>query len=177
MATEQSRQTLLRWRQSNCYIFYCCFCFVLTLFLFIWNFYRAHLNGWSIPQWRHHLWEEYLEILLSIIILSEIAISMSLIGCKDFFNDCEFIFGFFVMTMTLVTIAFALFNIVGGGTLFEFNLPFLIIRFILQPMRLCYTLMHIRDAHQMHDIDDILMPEDDELREFYSKRESELPVY
>jgi len=177
LVAEQSRQTLLQWRQSNCYIFYCCFCFVLTIFLFVWNIYRAHMQGWNIPKWRHHLWEEYLEILLSLIILSELAISMWLIGCKDFFQDCELIFGFFVMAMTLVTIAFALFHIIAGGAIFELELPFLIIRFILQPLRLWYTLTHIRDAHQMHEIDDIQMPLDDEGREFYSKRESELPVY
>jgi len=177
LSSERPRVIIVRWRQTKCYLFYCSFCFLLTLFIFIWNLVKAHNNGWSIPKWRHHVWEEFLEILLSVLIVSEILISISLVGWNEVCNVCELKFDLFVVGMTIITIGFAVLNISSGGASFEINLPFLIVRSILQPARVLYSFWHIRAADSLGQIDDIDMPEDEELRDFNQTNESDLPVY
>jgi len=175
---EYGKSRLIQIRQSSCYLIYSTVTCLACICLFVWNLLRAYQHSWDVPTWRNHRWEEVCEVVLGVVIILEILATFTLAGWKEVCNDWELIFDAVVLVLTSLTLIFGLCHIISGGETFEMNLPLIIIRMIMQPIRLVYSCFGVRLAQGLNETNDIQMPEHD-FEEFTVPRgtSKELPVF
>lgn len=138
--TERARHAILSFRLRWPYLIYCVVIFVFTLFLFCWNVVKGMENNWNLPQWKHHPWEEVMEVLIGACMTIETFITLRLLGVKTFFRNSWHTFDFVVMMLTILSILYGLEHLGRRGEICEADVPLLMIRFILQPIRVMATL-------------------------------------
>lgn len=133
---ERARHVVMNWRLRRPYLLYCLACAATTAFLLLWNLMKGMENNWNLPQWKHHRWEEALEVTIGVLIVGETAVTLCLLGPGHFFGNCWHIFDLAVALLTTVSIAYGLEHLGRSGEICEANVPLLMARFVLQPARM-----------------------------------------
>lgn len=112
-------------------------------------------NNWNLPQWKHHFWEEVLEVTLGACMVLETLLTLWVLGFKPFFRNCWCIFDFMVMLATAVSIGWGLEHIGRKGEITEADVPLLCLRFVLQPARIIAVCMSARRTREMQKVDEL----------------------
>jgi len=147
----RARHVILKWRLQRPYLAYCLCCSVLTAFLFCWNFAKGMQNHWNLPQWKHHRWEECLEVTIGACMAVETLITLRVLGPRDFFRNIWCVFDFCVMLLTVVSIGYGLVHLGKNGEICEADIPLLMLRFVLQPVRVlaaCASTCRVRNMQE-----------------------------
>eukprot|EP00439_Symbiodinium_sp_Y106_P030912 s1146_g3.t1 len=63
---DQARHAILSWRLKRSYLIYSSACAAVVLVLLVWNIVKGVQNNWNLPQWKHHRWEEFLEVSIGV---------------------------------------------------------------------------------------------------------------
>lgn len=132
---DRARHAILSWRLRRPYLVYTFIFSTLTAYLLLWNLLKAAQNGWNIPQWKHHRWEEWLEVTIGAGIVVETCLTLYVLGVRSFFSSWWCIFDFTVALLTVVSISYGLVHLGRKGEVCEANMPLLLVRFVLQPVR------------------------------------------
>lgn len=132
---EWARHAILTWRLQRPYLIYCCGCAVIMAFLLVWNVVKGMQNNWNLPQWRHHPWEEALEVTVGVLIVTETALTMRVIGVRTFLASWWCVCDLVVALLTAVSIVYGLMHLGRRGEVCEADVPLLLLRFVLQPTR------------------------------------------
>lgn len=106
-------------------------------------------HGWDFPSWRHHRWEECVEVLISFCMVSETCLTLQLLGLKDFFRSRWNVFDFVLSVLTMASVVYALKNINQSGEIQEAYMPLLAFRFVLQPVRVFFVMVSAYNARRM----------------------------
>lgn len=146
---EYARHVILSFRLRRSYLVYCISIFLLTFFVFSWNLRKGIYDEWNMPGWRHHQWEEALEVFIGSCMTVETIVTMRLLGLKTFFGVLWHIFDFVVMVLTILSVLYALDHLSQGGETCEADMLLLMIRFLLQPVRVMTTLAEMYRVHEM----------------------------
>lgn len=154
-AGDTARHAILTWRLQRPYLAYCICCSFATLVLLLWNLYKGIQNKWNLPQWKHHRWEEVLEVALGACMVLETLLTLRVLGVKPFFRDTWCIFDFVVMLATVVSISYGLIHIGRKGEITEADVPLLCLRFVLQPARVLAVCMAARRTRRMQQADEL----------------------
>merc|ERR1712048_1258460 len=85
--------------------------------------------------WKHHRWEEFMEVTIGATMVVETTITMRILGVSTFFTSCWCVFDFVVALLTAISIGYGLKHLGSEGEIVEADVPLLLIRFILQPSR------------------------------------------
>lgn len=153
---ERARHAILVLRLQRPYLLYCFVCTVVTAFLLGWNFSKGVQNNWNLPQWKHHYWEEVLEVGVGACMAAETFLTMRVLGVRTFFRSCWCVFDFVAMLLTVVSICYGLKHLGRRGEICEADVPLLMLRFVLQPMRMFTALTSTCRTHKMQSqIDDL----------------------
>eukprot|EP00927_Polykrikos_kofoidii_P084224 TRINITY_DN8820_c0_g1_i2.p1 TRINITY_DN8820_c0_g1~~TRINITY_DN8820_c0_g1_i2.p1 ORF type:complete len:249 (-),score=32.07 TRINITY_DN8820_c0_g1_i2:73-819(-) len=154
--SERARHAILSWRLKRPYLVYCFGCAGLTLFLLVWNLVKGVQNDWNLPQWKHHFWEEALEVSIGVLIVVETMITMRVIGLRAFVGSCWCLFDLAVALLTAVSICYGLKHLGRRGEICEADVPLLLMRFILQPARVLAALASTYRTRQMQsEVDEL----------------------
>eukprot|EP00435_Cladocopium_sp_Y103_P045090 s956_g12.t2 len=133
---EQARHAILSWRLKRPYLIYSLACAALMLALLVWNIVKGIQNNWNLPQWKHHRWEEILEVTVGVAIVVEVLLTLRVLGVRDFCANPWCVFDAIVAVLTVVSTAYGLEHLGRQGEICEAQLPLLFLRFVLQPARL-----------------------------------------
>lgn len=147
--SEWARHAILTWRLQRPYLIYCCGCAAIMAFLLGWNVVKGMQNSWNLPQWRHHPWEEALEVGVGVVTVSEIALTLRVLGPRAFFASCWCICDLVVALLTAVSMVYGLQHLGRMGEVCEADVPLLLLRFILQPARVLAALAATCRARRM----------------------------
>eukprot|EP00392_Amoebophrya_sp_AT5.2_P015717 g15933.t1 len=171
------REMLLSWRLRKPYLIYCCVLGLASLLLLVFTAYEnvplgmrnaeqplkgqdellqqqaapapAHGDDPSRPTAHafHHV-AEIAEILIGLCLVLETAITWYTLGSRSFFASKWCLFD---LTVSLLTLGIFLLSSWDAFDVIEeyFEMPILILRFSLQPLRLIQTAHIIRKARQM----------------------------
>lgn len=150
-----ARRAILTWRLQRPYLVYCLCCSTATLILLGWNLCKGMDNNWNLPQWKHHFWEEVLEVALGACMVLETFLTLGVLGMKTFFSNGWCRFDFVVMLATVVSISYGLEHIGRQGEITEADVPLLSLRFVLQPARVLAVCMSARRTHEMQQADEL----------------------
>merc|ERR1712232_792847 len=123
------------WRLRRPYLIYCVACAGVAAFLLAWNLWKGMQNNWNLPQWKHHRWEEAMEVTIGASMVVETTITMRILGVRTFFASCWCVFDFVVALLTAISIGYGLKHLGSEGEIVEADVPLLLIRFVLQPSR------------------------------------------
>jgi len=148
---ERARHAILSWRLERPYLLYCLACASVTAFLLAWNVVKGVQNSWNLPQWKHHRWEEALEVGIGVLIFAETMLTMRVLGARDFFSNGWCIFDFCVAALTVVSIGYGLEHLGRKGEICEANIPLLTLRFVLQPARVLAVAASTYRTRQMQN--------------------------
>jgi hypothetical protein len=132
-------------------LLYCLVCAAITAFLLVWNLVKGVQNNWNLPQWKHHRWEEALEVTIGVLIVAETLLTMRVLGPRTFFSSCWCVFDFVVAVLTLVSIGYGLEHLGRQGEICEADVPLLLLRFVLQPARVLATVAVTYRTRQMQN--------------------------
>lgn len=154
-APSWARGAVLTWRLQRPYLIYCLFCSLATLILLAWNLYKGMQNNWNLPQWKHHRWEEVLEVTLGACMVLETGLTLCVLGVRKFFSNGWCIFDFFVMLVTVVSMCYGIEHIGRNGEISEADVPLLCLRFISQPARVIAICMGVRRTREMQRVDEL----------------------
>jgi len=149
--TERARHAILAWRLERPYLLYCLACFGVTAFLLSWNLAKGVQNHWNFPQWKHHRWEELLEVGIGVLMVAETLLTMRVLGLRAFFSSGWCIFDFIVALLTIVSVCYGLEHLGTRGEICEANVPLLMLRFVLQPARVLAAVAVTYRAHRMQN--------------------------
>merc|ERR1712048_1214805 len=116
-----------------------------------WNLSKGVQNHWNLPQWKHHRWEEALEVGIGVLIVAETLLTMRVLGVRTFFCSCWCVFDFVVTVLTLVSIGYGLKHLGRKGEITEADVPLLMLRFVLQPARVLAAVAGTYRAHNMQN--------------------------
>ncbi|CAJ1397239.1 unnamed protein product [Effrenium voratum] len=141
LSRDQTRHAILSWRLERPYLIYSLACAALMLLLLVWNVVKGVQNNWNLPQWKHHRWEEYLEVGIGIVIVLEVVLTLRLLGARDFFANGWCVFDFIVALLAVISTCYGLEHLGRQGEICEAQLPLLFVRFVLQPARLLGALV------------------------------------
>lgn len=144
-----ARHAILDWRLRRPYLLYCLAVAATTAFLLLWNLIKGVQNEWNLPMWKHHRWEEVLEVSIGVLIVTETVVTLGMLGCRVFFSSCWCVFDFCVALLTIVSIAYGLEHLGRQGEICEANVPLLLSRFVLQPARVLAMAANSYRAQQM----------------------------
>lgn len=153
---ERARHAILSWRLRRPYLVYCLCCSTATAFLLGWNVFKGVKNNWNLPQWKHHKWEEAMEVSIGVFIVAETLLTIRVVGLRAFFHSWWFVFDFGVALLTVVSIFYGLKHLGREGELCEADLPLLLLRFVLQPSRaLAACVGTYRTHHMQNQVDEL----------------------
>lgn len=133
---EQARHAILSWRLKRPYLIYSLACAALMLALLVWNIVKGIQNNWNLPQWKHHRWEEILEVTVGVAIVVEVLLTLRVLGVRDFCANPWCVFDAIVAVLTVISTGYGLEHLGRQGEICEAQLPLLFLRFVLQPARL-----------------------------------------
>lgn len=162
--TERARHVILAWRLERPYLLYCLACFAVTAFLLAWNLVKGVQNNWNLPQWKHHRWEEALEVGIGVLIVAETLLTMRVLGLRAFFSSLWCIFDLAVALLTVVSVCYGLEHLGRKGEICEANVPLLMLRFVLQPARVLAAVAVTYRARRMQNRVDELRVDFDSLQ-------------
>ena len=143
-----SRYLIFHWRLKRSYLIYSGICGGLSITLLLWNIGKGIENNWNLPEWQHYVWEEVLEILLCVLMISETAMTLKLVGRKEFFSNIWCMFDLAVSLLTAISMLYALSHLGADGEISQASLPLLVVRFVVQPCRVVSLLRNYRRARQ-----------------------------
>mmetsp|Transcript_65825 Transcript_65825/g.140837 ORF Transcript_65825/g.140837 Transcript_65825/m.140837 type:complete len:225 (-) Transcript_65825:271-945(-) len=157
---EWTHHAILEWRLRPQYLLYCGGCFAVTAFLLIWNILEWMSNDGDLSRWRHHAWEDMLEVGIGLALITETSLNFFLLGIRGFVRSKWCIFDLVVALLTLVSIAYGVVNTVstnpGQQPIVQAEMPLLMVRFVLQPLRVLAVCGGIyRARHLQHEVDDL----------------------
>eukprot|EP00927_Polykrikos_kofoidii_P084225 TRINITY_DN8820_c0_g2_i1.p1 TRINITY_DN8820_c0_g2~~TRINITY_DN8820_c0_g2_i1.p1 ORF type:complete len:257 (-),score=34.16 TRINITY_DN8820_c0_g2_i1:96-866(-) len=154
--SERARHAILSWRLQRPYMAYCLGCAGVTFFLLVWNFAKGVQNNWNLPQWKHHVWEEVLEVTIGVAIVVETMLTMRVVGVRDFLGNMWCVFDLVVAVLTAVSVGYGLKHLGRRGEICEADVPLLLLRFILQPARVLAAVASTCRTRQMQtDADEL----------------------
>ncbi|CAK9000659.1 unnamed protein product [Durusdinium trenchii] len=133
---EQARHAILSWRLKRPYLIYSLACATVMFGLLVWNIVKGIQNNWNLPQWKHHRWEEVLEVTIGLVIVLEVLLTLRVLGVRDFLANPWCVFDATVAVLTVVSTGYGLEHLGRQGEICEAQLPLLFLRFVLQPARL-----------------------------------------
>jgi len=148
-SSERARHAILDLRLRRPYLLYCLAVSGATSFLLVWNLIKGVQNQWNLPMWKHHRWEEVLEILIGVLIVIETTVTLKMLGCRSFFGNRWCIFDFCVTLLTTLSIAYGLKHLGRKGEIVEADMPLLMVRFVLQPTRVLLMAVNSYRAQRM----------------------------
>jgi len=151
---DRGRYLLLSWRLRPPYLLYTTVCALVALGLLLFNLFQG-LTQLSLPTWRNHPLEEGLELGLCAAIVIEVALTARLIGRKAFLANLWCVFDMCVAALSILSMGYALVHIGKDGEVAQASLPFLVLRFLLQPMRFCALLNQTLQARSMHELEPV----------------------
>eukprot|EP00929_Paragymnodinium_shiwhaense_P124037 TRINITY_DN9885_c0_g1_i1.p2 TRINITY_DN9885_c0_g1~~TRINITY_DN9885_c0_g1_i1.p2 ORF type:complete len:297 (-),score=47.39 TRINITY_DN9885_c0_g1_i1:358-1248(-) len=132
---ERARHAILSWRLTRPYLAYCIACSFVTALLLFYNVSKGMKNNWNLPQWKHHRWEEFAEVGLGVLMVTETALTIRVLGVRTFFKNACCVCDFVVAVLTAVSIGYGLEHLGAKGEICEADVPLLLLRFALQPSR------------------------------------------
>eukprot|EP00397_Hematodinium_sp_SG-2012_P006866 GEMP01006903.1.p1 GENE.GEMP01006903.1~~GEMP01006903.1.p1 ORF type:complete len:430 (+),score=69.98 GEMP01006903.1:57-1346(+) len=186
-----ARRVLLSWRLRPCYVIYCLTCLVVSAFLFLYTMIQGHLLDWNFNLYRRALWEEVLEVLLGISIVTETSVTYRVVGRQAFFRSKWCIVDLIISSLTVASWTMILFTSTAVMSHLEGNLemPVLALRFGLQPMRVLSTFMALHKSRKMQSSgrqklnfemvkieDDVVMDAQTKFKDFIGQILPELPL-
>ncbi|CAD7936599.1 unnamed protein product [Amoebophrya sp. A25] len=159
---ERWRYSLLRWRLSRSYLGYNMALLAIVSLLLLWNLKRLATTGF-LPRWRHHPWEEALEIVIALLLLAECGTTLFLLGFDRFRRSFWLKLDFFVVCVSWLSLVWAIWQLSSSKhkagqepTLVEnFELPFLVLRFMVQPLRVVSQVTQLQRAQRSLDVDNV----------------------
>merc|ERR1712232_1540919 len=144
------------WRLRRPYLIYCVACAGVAAFLLAWNLWKGMQNNWNLPQWKHHRWEEAMEVSIGVAMVVETLLTMRVLGFRMFFSNAWCVCDFIVSMLTAASVAYGLEHLGRRGEICEADVPLLLARFVLQPARVLAALGGTYRARQMQtQVDDL----------------------
>jgi len=148
---DSGRQILMSWRLRRGYVIYCLLCLVLSGFLFLYTMMQGHALEWQFDLYRHQLWEEIVELVLGVSIVTETVFTYRVVGFDAFFRNKWCVFD---MVLSVLTVLSWLFIVTKSNAWIEhlegyLEMPLLAIRFALQPLRVISTFMALHKARKI----------------------------
>mmetsp|Transcript_16886 Transcript_16886/g.49387 ORF Transcript_16886/g.49387 Transcript_16886/m.49387 type:complete len:198 (+) Transcript_16886:166-759(+) len=151
----RGRHAILSWRLWSSYLFYCVCCFILTVFLLVWTLIKGMQNHWNLPDWKHHQWEEILEVGVSTALVVETLNSVWVCGVVEFFRSCWHILDVVVAVLAMISVGYGLSHLRQPGNIYHASLPLLMLRFVLQPARVLVQAKYTHRIHQMQKVNEL----------------------
>lgn len=151
---ERAKHTILSLRLRKPYLVYCFVCLAVILFLLTWNIAKGVWYEWDLPQWEHHRWEEVVEAIIGVCMVIETLVTLRLMG-TDFFRNLWCLFDFAVMLLFIVSTIYAFQNIRSEENITEANIALLMVRFVLQPVRVLAAIGTTYRTWQMQKVDEL----------------------
>jgi len=154
-ASERARHAVLSCHLQRSYLIYCTGCALVIGFLLCWNLIQGLQSNWDLQSWRYYMWEETLEVLVGVCLVVETLITLWILGPRSFFKSCWCIFDLCVTTLAAMSM------VVGALHLeermrFHKAVPLLMMRFVLQPLRVLVICGSIYRARRFqHDVDEL----------------------
>jgi len=154
-ASDQARHALLALRLQKSYLIYCascCMLAVLALLSEIYGLLARHLSGESFVE-RGMCWEHVAAFLTGLALCVEVAAGAWLAGPTAFFGETVNRFdagvaGLVVLSWFLHFSRWSRLRLLGDEAE-ELDLPLLMLRFSLQPLRVCATFSVARQVRLM----------------------------
>mmetsp|Transcript_12195 Transcript_12195/g.28639 ORF Transcript_12195/g.28639 Transcript_12195/m.28639 type:complete len:233 (-) Transcript_12195:224-922(-) len=135
---ERARHVILWWRLRRCYVLYCLGCCAVASFLLIWNVLEGAWN-WCFLLHHQHVWEEVLEAAIAFCFGLETLLTLYVVGPQVFFRKPWCILDAVVIVLMAVSFVYSstcnLGVCVDCERLQGVDVAFLIIRLVLQPLR------------------------------------------
>lgn len=143
-------------RLKPAYLIYCLMGLFVSTLLLIFNLWKYWTSGGDVSQWKHSWWEEVTEILLTVFFVLETHATMYVMGLREFFTNVWYVADFFVLMLAYISLIYAFNNIQNDWT--EAELPFLVLRFLLQPSRVIILLRSSYLVRRLHRDVTLLSP-------------------
>jgi len=148
---DRFRHFLLSVRLRKIYFIYCGVCCLMSGVACSSTYHKIAVlsrSGQSLTEHSWDCWEVHLELAIGLAVLMESLISFRLMGVKTFFKDWLCIFDLVVATATLLSwVLLAVKQTFLADDILEFDLPVLVLRFVLQPFRMLSTASALRRVH------------------------------
>lgn len=149
---EVFRRGLLSWRLQRFYFVYCVSCCVLVSFLLLMTFIKGGVylaNPEGTDKWVHQIWEEVTEVTFGICLLTEMSLTLFIRGvmrCVTGVRQIDqwtcravwYAFDFFVVMLTVPSVVYGVHQVHCG--LCDVSEHWLLLRIVLQPLRMCTVL-------------------------------------
>jgi uncharacterized membrane protein len=130
-------------------------CAFTALGLIVWNLYRGVQNNWDLPTWEQHPVEEIIELTLCAAVVVEVAVTARIVGKSAFFDSSWCLFDLAVAGLSVLSMMYAATHLGRQGEIAQASLPFLVLRFLLQPMRFCALLHQTLNARSIQQLEPI----------------------
>eukprot|EP00929_Paragymnodinium_shiwhaense_P112134 TRINITY_DN80389_c0_g1_i1.p1 TRINITY_DN80389_c0_g1~~TRINITY_DN80389_c0_g1_i1.p1 ORF type:complete len:265 (+),score=53.56 TRINITY_DN80389_c0_g1_i1:121-915(+) len=157
-AEERIRGLVLSWRLKRTYLLYCAACTIMSAFLCGLHVNKGVQHEWDPSRWRHHNWEEALEVTIGACIVVETMLTLRVLGAHAFFRSYWCIFDFLVMILTVVSIIYGLIHLQQEGHSSKPDFPLLVLRFVLQPVRVCGAFAGtVRTRHMQRQVKELIV--------------------
>ncbi|CAE8711033.1 unnamed protein product [Polarella glacialis] len=138
---DKARHAILAWRLERPYLVYSLACAFAMALLLVWNIVKGVQNNWNLPQWKHHRWEEALEVGIGAVIVVETLLTLRVLGVRTFFTSYWCLFDLLVTLLTVVSIGYGIDHLGRSGEICQAEVPLLTLRFVLQPARVLAALV------------------------------------
>jgi len=146
----------MTWRLTKPYLAYCFLYLIVTLSLLVWYIIKGISIHWNLRAWKHLRQVESLEVLLGISLVTETLVTMRLLGVRNFFRDWWLCFDFVVMLLTVVSTGYALEHVGHRDRVRDAYFPLLMLRFVLQPVRVLAVIGSTYRIRQMQsEVDEL----------------------
>eukprot|EP00929_Paragymnodinium_shiwhaense_P006625 TRINITY_DN11043_c0_g1_i2.p1 TRINITY_DN11043_c0_g1~~TRINITY_DN11043_c0_g1_i2.p1 ORF type:complete len:218 (-),score=34.97 TRINITY_DN11043_c0_g1_i2:306-959(-) len=138
--TQRARRGILSWRLKKEYLVYCLACTLATLVLLVWDIWRGIRHNWHFLELHHHVWEELLEVLVGLCIVVETALTCVVLGWRSFLRSWWCRFDLVVAILTATSVVYGLLHFEEATSIDQAEIPLLLVRFIVQPVRVLVVL-------------------------------------
>jgi len=102
----------------------------------LWNFVQGARHQWKLPEWRRYPWEEALEVGVCACFVLETVLSLLVIGPWPFLRSSGCLCDTVVALLSVMSIVYGLED-VSENKPHGANVDMAVLRFILQPLRVC----------------------------------------
>jgi hypothetical protein len=136
-------------------LIYTSVCACTALGLIVWNLYKGIQSDWDLPTWEQHPIEELIELSLCAAVVVEVAVTARIVGKSAFFESAWCLFDLAVAGLSVLSMMYAVTHLGRQGEIAQASLPFLVLRFLLQPMRFCALLHQTLNARSIQQLEPI----------------------
>lgn len=154
---DRLKHLLLSLRLRRMYALYCFICCVLSAVVCSSTVFRVAKHttqGHIVQEHRWQSWETTIEVLIGLAVCAETTTTLWLRGWRSFVRDLWCLFDSLVVILTLLNWCLLLlkhgFGEIGKKAMEDVDLPLFVLRFVLQPFRLCAALSMVRRVTHMH---------------------------